>query len=409
MNRSTRKFALRGLLAAHFAPVRLEDLVITRHDFPHWMRPDLQKALEAIFAAMPRHRFFGARLRGGEPWFRFADLVEPGAKAPAIGPAEYQDADIGEDQPVRCLTRGLWLAEAEGMRFALLLDVSEGYRAPRARLEISVPQGEAPARFAGRLAERLRAQAERGDSWRGKVLMLDRAHDDFELSAAGLRVIDAVAVRRDEIVLPEKTLALIERNTLGFAHEVERLARLGLSARKGVLLYGPPGTGKTLVVRWLAGALKGFTKLIVTAEHYGLLSESLAIARALEPVLVVLTTNRPEVLEPALAMRPGRVDQAIEVGLPGEAERRLLVRRYAGALRVEHGLAGEIARRIGRVSPAFIKELMRRAAQAMLERGGDQALEPGDINRAIDDMLGAAGKLGARMLGAAGAIGFAPA
>ena len=33
MNRSTRKFALRGLLAAHFAPVRLEDLVITRHDF----------------------------------------------------------------------------------------------------------------------------------------------------------------------------------------------------------------------------------------------------------------------------------------------------------------------------------------------------------------------------------------
>ena len=249
MNRSTRKFALRGLLAAHFAPVRLEDLVITRHDFPHWMRPDLQKALEAIFAAMPRHRFFGARLRGGEPWFRFADLVEPGAKAPAIGPAEYQDADIGEDQPVRCLTRGLWLSEGEGMRFALLLDVSEGYRAPRARLEISVPQGEAPARFAGRLAERLRAQAERGDSWRGKVLMLDRAHDDFELSAAGLRVIDAVAVQRDEIVLPEKTLALIERNTLGFAHEVERLARLGLSARKGVLLYGPPGTGKTLVVR----------------------------------------------------------------------------------------------------------------------------------------------------------------
>ncbi len=438
MNRSTRKFALHSLLAAHFAPVRLEDLVITRHDFPHWMRPDLQKALEAIFAAMPRHRFFGARLRGGEPWFRFADLVEPGAKAPAIGPAEYQDADIGEDQPVRCLTRGLWLSEGEGMRFALLLDVSEGYRAPRARLEISVPQGEAPTRFAGRLAERLRAQAERGDSWRGKVLMLDRAHDDFELSAAGLRVIDAVAVQRDEIVLPEKTLAL----------KVERLARLGLSARKGVLLYGPPGTGKTLVVRWLAGALKGFTKLIVTAEHYGLLSESLAIARALEPALVVLedidlvgghrdgpwaasggilntllnemdgfgpevrvlfvlTTNRPEVLEPALAMRPGRVDQAIEVGLPGEAERRLLVRRYAGVLRVEHRLAEETARRIGRASPAFIKELMRRAAQAMLERGGDQALESADVNRAIDDMVGAGGKLGARMLGAAGTIGFA--
>src|SRR6266511_1424666 len=440
MNRSTRKFALRGLLAAHFAPVRLEDLVITRHDFPHWMRPDLQKALEAVFAATPRHRFFGARLRGGEPWFRFADLVEPGAKAPAIGPAEYQDADIGEGQPVRCLTRGLWLAEDEGLRFALLLDVSEGYHAPRARLEIAVPQGEAPARFAGRLAERLRAQAERGDSWRGKVLMLDRAHDDFELSAAGLRVLDAVPVRRDEIVLPEKTLALIERNTLGFAQRAEQLARLGLSARKGVLLYGPPGTGKTLIVRWLAGALEGYTKLIVTAGRYGLLKETFEIARALQPALVVLedvdlvgghrdgpfavgggtlnlllnemdglasdarmlfllTTNRPEVLEPALAARPGRVDQVIEIGLPGEVERRLLVERYAGGLQISEDLAAATAAKVGRVSPAFIKELMRRAAQAMLERGGDEALEAQDIDRALADMLGAGGRLAARMLG----------
>ena len=109
MTRTPQKIVLRGLLAAHFAPVRLEDLVVTRRDFPHWMRPDLQKALEAFFAAAPGHRFFGARLRG-ELGFRFADLVEPGAKAPAVGPAEYQDADIGETQPVRCLTRGLWLA-----------------------------------------------------------------------------------------------------------------------------------------------------------------------------------------------------------------------------------------------------------------------------------------------------------
>jgi len=45
---------------------------------------------------VPRRRFFGARLRGGDLGFRFADLVEPGAEAPAIGPAEYQDADIGD-------------------------------------------------------------------------------------------------------------------------------------------------------------------------------------------------------------------------------------------------------------------------------------------------------------------------
>lgn len=121
----------------------------------------------------------------------------------------------------------------------------------------------------------------------------------------------------------------------------------------------------------------------------------------------VLTTNRPEVLEPALAARPGRVDQAIEVGLPDEAERRLLVQRYAGGLRVLDELAVETAKRMGRVSPAFIKELMRRAAQTMIERGGGQALESRDIERALEDMLGAGGRLGARMLGAGNAIGFA--
>jgi ATP-dependent 26S proteasome regulatory subunit len=294
----------------------------------------------------------------------------------------------------------------------------------------------------------LRTRSEGGASWRGKVLVLEPAHDDYEISPAGLRVEKAAPVRRDDIVLPEKTLTLIERNTVGFVRDASRLAQLGLSAKKGVLLFGPPGTGKTLVVRWLAGSLEGYTKIIVTAGHYGLLEETLAIARALQPALVVLedidlvgghrdgpyaarggmlnlllnemdgvapearllfvlTTNRPEVLEPALAARPGRVDQAIEVCLPGESERRLLVRRYAGALWVPEELAVETARRIGRVSPAFIKELMRRAAQSMLERDGGQALESRDIERALEDMLRAGGRLGARMLGAENAIGFA--
>ena len=34
-------------------------------------------------------------------------------------------------------------------------------------------------------------------------------------------------------------------------------------------------------------------------------------------VVFVLTTNRADLLEPALAARPGRVDQAVELDLPG--------------------------------------------------------------------------------------------
>jgi ATP-dependent 26S proteasome regulatory subunit len=42
-------------------------------------------------------------------------------------------------------------------------------------------------------------------------------------------------------------------------------------------------------------------------------------------ILLILTTNRPEQLERALAGRPGRIDQAIEVPLPDEAGRGKLV------------------------------------------------------------------------------------
>ena len=444
MDRKTGVIGLNSLLAAHFAPLEVDELVLTRRDFPHWMRPDLQRALEALFV---ESRFCGARVRNQDFAFRLYDLAEAGEGIVA-GPAEYQDVDIGEAQPVRCLTRGLWLGERDGVRFGALLDVREGLRGVRARLEIAVSPGEIPARVAAQIADQLRTRAESGASWRGKILVLESACDDFDVSPAGLRVEKTAPVRRADIVLPEKTLALIERNTLGFAQRAEQLARLGLSARKGVLLYGPPGTGKTLIVRWLAGALEGYTKLIVTAGHYALLEETFEIARALQPALIVLedvdlvgghrdgpfaigggtlnlllnemdglasearmlfvlTTNRPEVLEPALAARPGRVDQVIEVGLPGEAERRVLVERYAGGLRVSESLAAETAASVGRVSPAFIKELMRRAAQAMLERGGEQALEVEDIDRALAEMLGAGGRFAARMLGAQAAIGFA--
>ena len=49
-------------------------------------------------------------------------------------------------------------------------------------------------------------------------------------------------------------------------------------------------------------------------------------------VAFVLTTNRPDVLEPALAARPGRVDLAVEIPLPDATARAKLVELYARGL-----------------------------------------------------------------------------
>ncbi|HEY6347485.1 MAG TPA: AAA family ATPase [Bryobacteraceae bacterium] len=46
-------------------------------------------------------------------------------------------------------------------------------------------------------------------------------------------------------------------------------------------------------------------------------------------VLFILTTNHPDQIVPALASRPGRIDQAIEFPLPDEEGRTKLTRLYA--------------------------------------------------------------------------------
>jgi ATP-dependent 26S proteasome regulatory subunit len=237
-------------------------------------------------------------------------------------------------------------------------------------------------------------------------------------------------------------LKLLDRNVLGFVGSREQLRRLGQSTRKGILLYGPPGTGKTHTIRYLASNLPGHTTLIITGAQIALLAQYMNLARLLQPTMVViedvdliardrntmgsceepllnrllnemdglkqdadilfiLTTNRPEQLESALASRPGRIDQAIEVPLPDDVGRNKLVRLYGRALPLGDAVVGEAARRSNGVSAAFIKELMRRIAQASIARDGGTTVVSDDIGEALDDMLFAGGKLNVKLLGGA--------
>jgi ATP-dependent 26S proteasome regulatory subunit len=118
-------------------------------------------------------------------------------------------------------------------------------------------------------------------------------------------------------------------------------------------------------------------------------------------ILFILTTNRPEELESALASRPGRIDQAIEVPLPDDIGRQKLVQLYGKGLPLGDALVDAAAQRTKGVSAAFIKELMRRIAQASIARDGGASVESSDISEALDDMLFAGGKLNVKLLGGA--------
>jgi len=116
-------------------------------------------------------------------------------------------------------------------------------------------------------------------------------------------------------------------------------------------------------------------------------------------ILFILTTNRPEVLETALASRPGRIDQAVEFPMPDAVGREKLVRLYAKGIPVPEEVVQQTVRRTENVSAAFIKELMRKAAQFCFKRNETSSITLGDIENALDELLTCGGSLNRSLLG----------
>src|SRR3546814_17616463 len=84
-------------------------------------------------------------------------------------------------------------------------------------------------------------------------------------------------------------------------------------------------------------------------------------------IVFVLTTNRVDLLEPALAARPGRIDQAVEIKLPDADSRLRLLELYlrgvAHDLEEPDGLAAAVAS-TEVVIAAIVMERGRRALVA---------------------------------------------
>src|SRR5581483_4771482 len=100
----------------------------------------------------------------------------------------------------------------------------------------------------------------------------------------------------------------------------------------------------------------------------------------------VLTTNRPDVLEPALAARPGRIDLAVEIPLPDAAARRRLVVLYSRGLELDDGVRAAVVARTEGATASFFRELFRKATLQAIESGRDRVAGE-DVSKALDELL----------------------
>lgn len=429
-------------LRRHFGKVALQDLVTASRTFPVAARVDVQFALEKLFSER-KHQLLGVHTQFHHETLTVAHLMGNQHYPVVIGPLQHEEIDIGETMPARVLRHALWLTTERKLPYAVLMSqaVRFGHR-DGIHVEIAVPPGEHGLALSRGVLDEIELLVKGTASYRGKVISLE-ASDRYSGGTGDLRVHKLPSVRREEVILPRRTLELLDRNVGEFIRQREQLKKLGMPIKKGLLFYGPPGTGKTHTIHYLASQLPDHTTLLITAEQVALLDHYFQLARFLQPamvivedvdliarardemrsaceesllnkllnemdglredaaVLFVLTTNRPDQLESALASRPGRVDQAIEFPLPDEEGRRQLIRLYACGLRLAPDVVDLTVSKTRGASAAFIKELMRRAAQFHLQSGADGELQPQQLDAALEEILLGAGSLNVKLLGGA--------
>jgi len=406
--------------------------------------PNLQRALDALGAEddvdvlrvvgmRGQHRHFGA--------VSLATLTQSDLRL-EVGPVDHVERPIDTNRTLACIDFGLLLLRVGSIPFALLVRGADE-RMGSSTLTVEVM---GPARDAGgELLGRLRALMAEHNVFRGKIVSLVPAGGMGGMSGSLVaRFVERPSLERPDVILPGGTLERIERITVDFSARAASLRAGGRHLRRGLLLHGPPGTGKTHTVRYLLSRLSDRTVFVLSGQGLGVISSTVALARKLQPSIVVLedvdlvaeertrphagtnpvlfellnqmdgveedadivfilTTNRPDLLEPALASRPGRVDLAVEVPLPAAPERARLLELYSAGLRVEGVEWAPIVERTDGCSAAFLRELLRQAALEGASTDNEPPLiDQATLLRVLADLTNATQSMTLRLLGSSG-------
>ena len=432
--RQTQGPRLADLVAEHLG-MDPASVPVVRLDVPSHQFVNLDVAVAALLEAHGGGRLLG--VGGGDQRHHqtFGDMLDRrGAWGTPVGAVDRARVDTGPASSREAVALGVHLFRFDGVPVAMLQRQGQRQFDNACRLELVAAQPVSEA-----LLEQVRELMVERSVFRGQVVAFDLTDGMYGPSEGGIRFLERPELAADEVILPEGTLARVERHVAGAVRHREALRGAGQHLKRGLLLYGPPGTGKTHTVRYLLGQLPGVTSVVLAGNALGLVSAATELAHALQPALVVLedvdliaehremhvgpqpllftlldamdgltaeadvafvlTTNRADLLEEALSQRPGRVDLAVEIPLPDEAARRALLGLYTRELPVSGAALDEAAAQCRGVTASFFKELARRTVLSALDSG--RPVGDGVLAEAVVEMLGDSEQLTRALLGGA--------
>ncbi len=414
-----------------------DEVVITGQTLPVVERPNLQLAIDDLVGNQGELLGLPAELAhyGG---FSVASLVGDTFRGPSHpAPPVTDEVPAGVGSELGCVRAGIWLFDFDNTPVAIAVHPGErhGPGPGDMRVELLATTAAIADGVRGALDERRRHH----NVYRGQVLGFTFS----EYGEFGVHFLPRPTTLADEVILPPGVLSSIQRHTVDMADHGDALRAAGQHLTRGLLLHGPPGTGKTHTISHLLAAMPQRTTIVLQGNSLGALGHAAAIARSLPPsmlviedvdliatersmhpmggggllfqllnemdglgksddVIFVLTTNRVDLLEPALAARPGRIDHAVEIGLPDAAARDRLFALYFSGVDTTISDFAEAVDRTEGATGAFIKEVARRAVTASLLAAATH-VDDTHLRTAVDELLASVSPIQAAMLGGPGA------
>jgi hypothetical protein len=299
---------------------------------------------------------------------------------------------------IACVQFGLFIVGEGEKRYAVYVGGPPNPQmGPRVRLRVEVIARD--RQIAVTFLRALKSAMAERNVYRGKIISI--APEQFGvLSLVKFHTLPVIA--REDIVLPDGALERIERHAVTFSEHADILVKAGRSLHRGVLMYGSPGTGKTLTIMYLASRMTGRTIILMSGLAMGRISQLGQFVRDLAPATIVVEDVDLIAQERGL---PGQQAHPLLFelmnqmdGLADDIDVLFILELYARGLGLDGVRLADYVEPTEGASPAYIKELLRRAALIATIETGAAKLRDAHLRQAMEE-LSAGGELAKRIVG----------